>query len=622
MPLSKFSRETVFINTGPIDSRVHMMKSKAELKKMNESDTNITLPDVFEKYTNRIDMEHLCLADFVATKNERKMADGKYKYSEREKPRIIRYVRYSIEKDEANFFREQCLLFLPWKDEKKEIETQNCAELYHKNKDLIEENQRKYVTISEERLEEIFNEIESHEDSQGQDITEEDKELMEFLCEQGETLDIDIFEQGGKTEKSTKPKSKEKLENITNRFFSPMKIPEDDMLKNLEILNLRQRQFVMHILKCIRTEQNVPFHYFLSGAAGVGKSTVINSIYQLVTHHFDNLRGADPSTIKVLLTAPNGKAAHLINGTTLHTAFALPVNQYGGNELPELSSDIANSIRVQLIGLKLLIIDEISMVGTRLLYWIHQRLVQICGRNEPFGGICVIVVGDLNQLAPIRDSKVFVPFKNPNNISLGKLIGPISPLWEHFEYFELSEIMRQRDEAEFIEALNHLATGNMTEADIAIIKSRETKRDSVPSTAIRLFHTNADVDNYNEERIEKASGDSVKVEAFDRVDGKPSDKVKKRTLAILKNKNRSETYGLPHRINLKIGIRYMITTNIDIEDGLVNGACGILKYIEFEKNQPKTLFLDFNSDRVGTKARREYKQNLPDGVKRNWVPIC
>lgn len=212
----------------------------------------------------------------------------------------------------------------------------------------------------------------------------------------------------------------------------------------------------------------------MSGVAGVGKSTVINTVYQILTHHYDNLRGSDPSTIKVLLTAPSGKAAHSVNGT-LHTAFALPVNQYNGTELSELSSDVANLIRTQLLDLKCYRIDEISMVGTSLFYWVHQRLVQIFGRNLPFGGISILVVGDMNQLAPICDSKVFLPFKNPNNTSLGKLIS-ISPLWEHFEYFELNEIMRQRDEAEFIEALNHLAAGNMTKEDIDLIKTRKINK--------------------------------------------------------------------------------------------------------------------------------------------------
>lgn len=166
---------------------------------------------------------------------------------------------------------------------------------------------------------------------------------------------------------------------------------------------------------------------------------MINSIYQLATHYFDNVAGALPDTIKVLLTAFSGKAASLINGTTLHTDFALPINQYGG-ELPTLSNDVANTIRAQLVNVKLLIIDEISMVGAKNFHYVHQRLIQITGRNEPFGGISVLVVGDLHQLPPVCDQKVFKPMKNPNNNPIGKLFGPISQLWEIFEYFELTQV--------------------------------------------------------------------------------------------------------------------------------------------------------------------------------------
>lgn len=159
MPLSKFSRDVVFINTGPIDSRVRMMKSKAELEEMDKDDSNIAVDDAFAKYAVREGMDELCLADFVATKTGHKSKDGKFRYTSRLKPRIIRYVRYSIDRDAANFFREQCLLFLPWRNEKEDIETKNCGKLYAENKTLIQENQQKYVQISEDKLDEILKEL-------------------------------------------------------------------------------------------------------------------------------------------------------------------------------------------------------------------------------------------------------------------------------------------------------------------------------------------------------------------------------------------------------------------------------------------------------------------------------
>ena len=88
-----------------------------------------------------------------------------------------------------------------------------------------------------------------------------------------------------------------------------------------------------------------------------------------------------------------GKAAFLIEGVTLHTAFALPISQFGG-PMPELSTEVANTIREKLFNIKLLIIDEISMVGSTLFSRVDSRLRQIMGVNTPFGGISVLIVGD------------------------------------------------------------------------------------------------------------------------------------------------------------------------------------------------------------------------------------
>lgn len=424
----------------------------------------------------------------------------------REKLKVIRYRRFSHKKNTDEFFREQCLLFLPWRNEEKDIQNQNSQQLYDENKDVIRENQKKYVTIPDDEIDELFNSLATFGDDD--QLDEEDQELLNYLREQGEP--VDILEQGG----LVKPKTKE---TSTNRYFAPMKVPHNEVLQSLENLNTRQRTFVMHVLKCLKS--NNPFNIFLSGAAGVGKSTVINAIYQMATHHFDDIPGQNPDTIKVLLTAFSGKAACIINGTTLHAAFALPVNQYGG-ELPNLSNDVANTIRALLKHLKLLIIDEISMVGTKILHWVHQRLVQITGRNEPFGGISVLVVGDLNQLPPVGDQKVFLPFGNPNNNPIGKLLGPVSKLWEPFQYYELAQVMRQKDDVQFVNALNNLAIGQMTEDDIKVIKSRETSESDVPIDAIRIFRANADVDAYNEKRIAAMEGELIVNMAQDNVIGK------------------------------------------------------------------------------------------------------
>lgn len=615
MPLSKSTRDVVFINTGPRESRVRMLKSVKDLEKMKADDQNFVVPDFFEKCEKRQEMDTVCLADFVAVYNEKgKQTDGSIKMAKREKSKVIRYVRYSYKVDPANFFREQCLLFLPWRNEQTDIENQNCQQLYEENFEVIRENQKRYVHISDEDIEDMFKNLDTNDDELSS-LSTEDLLLIKELQEQNES--IDILEQGG----VAKPKKKE---IVLNRYFSPKKFPKDEILKTLGTHNAKQRTIVMHVLKCLKTEQHLPLRIFLSGAAGVGKSTVINALYQLTCHHFDNVRGQNPDSVKVLLTAFSGKAASVINGTTLHTAFALPVNQFGG-ELTTLSNDIANTIRSQLVNLKLIIIDEISMCGAKVLHWVNQRLIQITGRNEHFGGISVIVVGDLHQLPPVGDQKCFKPFENPNNNPIGKLLDSVSILWQNFQYFELTEVMRQKDDLNFVNALNRLVIGQMTMEDIQLIESRRTHENDVPANTVRLCKTNDAVDSYNMRRISEMPGDLVKFQARDSIIGKISKTMKTKKLQTMKNMPKHQTFGLPYNLHLKIGIRYMITINIDIGDGLVNGVSGILKHIEFEENStvPKILYIQFESDQTGQKMRREHESNMENkpNIDKNWVPI-
>ena len=388
-------------------------------------------------------------------------------------------------------------------------------------------------------------------------------------------------------------------------------------MKLMLSLNCEQREFVMHVLNCFKN-MLLPIRIFLSGSAGVGKSMIIRCLYQLITNYFDNLPGATKDKLVVLLCAPSGKTAFLINGVTLHTAFALPVSQFGG-QMPELSADLANKIREKLFDLKLLIIDEVSMVGSTLLSRVDTRLRQIMGKNQEFGGVSVILVGDLNQLPPVMDSPIYKCNKsNEFNGFLG-----INPLWEIFSFYELTQIMRQKDEKQFIMALNNLAIGQMSKDDINLIESRQVSEPEIPIGAIRLFSENKNVDIFNTNKINNHPGEEYSAEAKDIILGKVTDATKTRVLDSLKNKKNSEVNGLPYIIQLKLGIKYMITNNIDVEDGLVNGACEILKHISFDSNSiPTKLWLDFQPKSIGNKARLPFLEYMKSNkIDKNLIPL-
>ena len=112
----------------------------------------------------------------------------------------------------------------------------------------------------------------------------------------------------------------------------------------------------------------------------------------------------NPEKPTVLLTAPTGVAAINIDGTTQNT----------GDVLPAKSDQKKTQMRLSLCELKLIIIDEISMVGNTTLLHIHQRLKEIFDTNNSqlFPRISIIALGDLYQLPPIQRKLVFDNYAN------------------------------------------------------------------------------------------------------------------------------------------------------------------------------------------------------------------
>ena len=123
----------------------------------------------------------------------------------------------------------------------------------------------------------------------------------------------------------------------------------DDKYRRLvRSLNEKQRQFFYHVLHSIKTKDN-PLQVFLSGGAGIGKSTVTNALYEALIRFLNSIAGENPDEVKVVKTAPAGKAAFNIKGNTLHAAFKIPAKR--GFQYCALDSDRLNTIRAKLKNL-------------------------------------------------------------------------------------------------------------------------------------------------------------------------------------------------------------------------------------------------------------------------------
>uniref|UniRef100_A0ABD2WVZ8 ATP-dependent DNA helicase n=1 Tax=Trichogramma kaykai TaxID=54128 RepID=A0ABD2WVZ8_9HYME len=384
----------------------------------------------------------------------------------------------------------------------------------------------------------------------------------------------------------------------------------------MNLLNKKQREIVMHVLHSFKTDK-LPLRIFINGSAGVGKSTVINTLYQLLTIQFNEQPGENTENNKILLCAPSGKAAYLIGGITCHHAFALPVTK-NGQKMKPLSEDIASTIRCNFQFIKLIIIDEISMVGSNMFHKIDTRLRQIFGINKDFGGMSIITVGDLYQLPPVLDKLIY---KHPSDSALAKL-SPYT-LWDQFHTFTLTQIMRQKNDIPFINVLNNIAKGKTTEFDCKLINTRTTLENNIPTDIIRLYSTNKSVDEYNIKKIISHPGKLIVSISTDNILDPMPQQQKQKLLLNMKTKKRQEFGGLHYDLQLKIGIKYMITKNIDVEDGLVNGAYGILQWIDYKNNiEPTTLWIDFGKNKkIGNKAKKAHKLSYPETDEKNLIPI-
>jgi hypothetical protein len=225
--------------------------------------------------------------------------------------------------------------------------------------------------------------------------------------------------------------------------YKPRFVKDSEYRGMMRNLNKDQRLFHDHFIASIVQEPKKQLVNFIS-------STTVRCIEQSVLRQFrvDNdgvCCGEDDNNegIPLLIVAPTGKSAFNIGGVTVHGGINIPANQ--GLAYRPLHKNAFNTAVAKFRNLKVLIIDEISMVGAGMLSFINQRLQEVKGNKLPFGGVHVLFCGDLFQLPPVMDAWCFNQPK-PDSSALSALAPNI---WRDTVcLFELTEIMRQEDRGE------------------------------------------------------------------------------------------------------------------------------------------------------------------------------
>ena len=207
---------------------------------------------------------------------------------------------------------------------------------------------------------------------------------------------------------------------------------------------------------------------------------------------------------------------------------------------------------------------------------LNNRLKDLKGTKEDFGGVSIITLGDLFQLKPVMDGYIFTGVQCLISYNI------LAPnLWKgYFRMFELDEIMRQRESKVFAEILNRLREGKHTSTDLQRLKQRCVEESACPREAPRLFIQNAMVDNYNEKVYESFCDNKYPIQAQDSVIGACSVELKEKIIKQIPYVPLRNSKHLAYKLKVAVGQRTEIATNVRTDEGLTNGASNIINLMQ------------------------------------------
>ena len=292
---------------------------------------------------------------------------------------------------------------------------------------------------------------------------------------------------------------------------------------------------------------------FITGSGGSGKSFVINHIFELLKE-----------SKKIALTAMTGCAAILLNpnARTLHSWAGIGLGKENPDEL-YLKIQKNKKAWKSWITLDILIIDEVSMLSPTLFEKLNILGKRIRRNQNYFGGIQLVLSGDFFQLPPIEESKFL--FESPIFSQTIDII------------IELDTVYRQKSDLQWFSILQNIRKGIIQKTDLHTLYHRLLHKihDEKISDICVLYPINRKVDFLNEQQLILLQEPIKEFKYY----VKNPKKIKIQDLPI---ENFIVQSGILDLIRLAKGAHIMLTRNIDIENGLVNGSQGTI--IDFDSN--------------------------------------
>jgi ATP-dependent DNA helicase PIF1 len=325
----------------------------------------------------------------------------------------------------------------------------------------------------------------------------------------------------------------------------------------------------------------------ITGPAGTGKSFTIKYIIELLSTKNKNIG----------LTATTGTAAFIIGGQTIHSFMGMGIND---ETIADIFIKIKNrsSIYRTLVELDVLIIDEVSMLDTILFDKISDILCYVKSHglkdtellNKPFGGIQIILIGDFSQLAPVNGVYCF-----------------LSKLWEraNIKVVLLEELVRQNDDLLFQKILQIIRKGKCTDNILKVLNALKDTQFDDEIIPTKLYPKNVNVDKINEIEIAKLKEAGHKTYNY-------IAEASKENIMSVNNINK-------YNIELVENAQVIVTRNIDISEGIVNGMRGVVKSLfndfvivkDVDGNLHNIMFYKDVFDKPSSKAAKSYIMHMP-----------
>jgi ATP-dependent DNA helicase PIF1 len=287
--------------------------------------------------------------------------------------------------------------------------------------------------------------------------------------------------------------------------------------------------------------ESIASHAFITGRAGTGKSVLLR---YLASH-----------TKKVAVkVAPTGIAALSIHGQTIHSLFKLPTSLIDPKSI-KVSAKTQEILR----HADMIIIDEISMVRSDTIDAIDRILRSSKASQLPFGGVQMIMFGDVYQLPPV------VVGAQLQNYFLAKYGGAYffnAHVWRRatLTIYELQTVFRQADE-DFRDLLNEVRNGSYSKETLSKFATRVTTLSETPTDIVTLTSTNEAARQINEARLSRLRG---KMKTYS---------------AIITGDMTAGALPTEEKLKLRVGAQVVFIKN-DPDKNWVNGTTGVIKALK------------------------------------------